>query len=159
MTSRVRRETRGGPYTVKSQNLCAPFFEPRRNIVENLASDMSFERSRHAAAAIGVSARIHYTLGTATYIYTRIHTHKHICIKLLFLVCVRFPLSLFFFYTFQRFSQNVDTSKNFIFYSPFFQSVYTWYDNNICTLYNTRTYTYTDIAITFCYRKSYRLNN
>lgn len=120
MTSRVRRETRGGPYTVKSQNLCAPFFEPRRNIVENLASDMSFERSRHAAAAIGVSARIHYTLGTATHIYTRIHTHKHICIKLLFLFCVRFPLSLFFFIRSNDFHRTLTHQKILFFILLFF---------------------------------------
>lgn len=72
------RETHGAPRTVKSQNLCVPFFEPRRNIVENLASDMSFERSRRSA--IGVSARIHYTLGTTT-LHTGVYkvTGPYIC--------------------------------------------------------------------------------
>jgi hypothetical protein len=155
VTSSVRRETRGGPYTVKSQNLCAPFFEPRRNIVENLASDMSFERSRHAAAAIGVSARIHYTLGTAThmhtntYTHTRKHTHAHtsICIKLLFLIRVRFPLSPLFFIRANGFHTTLTRQKILFFHSSFLEKKYkkvripTWYDNNIYTLYKIRTYT------------------
>lgn len=125
----MRRETHGGPCTVKSQNLCAPFFEPRRNIVENLASDMSFERSRRAAAAIGVSARIHHTLGTATHI----HAHKSARPRL-FVYKATVPYShaissfLFFFIHANGFHTALTRQKILFFYSPFlfFLSAYTY---------------------------------